>query len=54
MKLLPTDVSTVDLQPLVERLDLDTSTEFISGGSAAPSALIDLNTFPAVFAKAQE
>ena len=54
MKLLPTDGSTVDLQPLVERLDVDASTEFKFGESVAFSALIDLNSFPAAFARAQE
>jgi cytochrome P450 len=57
IKLLPTDGSTVDLQPLFGRLDLDSSTEFIFGESVASlttDSLIDPNMFPAAFTKAQK
>lgn len=57
IKLIPTDGSTVDLQPLFGRLDLDSSTEFIFGESVASlttDSLVDPHTFPAAFTKAQE
>ncbi|KUL81389.1 hypothetical protein ZTR_09482 [Talaromyces verruculosus] len=58
IKLLPTDGSTVDLQPLFERLDLDSSTEFIFGASVqsldAGDALVALHKFPAAFTVAQQ
>lgn len=56
IKLLPTDGSTVDLQPLFGRLDLDSSTEFIFGKSVASlttDSLIEPEIFPAAFTKAQ-
>ena len=57
IKLLPTDGSTVDLQPLFGRLDLDSSTEFIFGESVASltsGSLVDPQKFPAAFTRAQE
>jgi cytochrome P450 len=53
------DGSTVDLQPFLERLDLDSSTEFIFGESVAslddpPNALQASHKFPAAFNVAQQ
>ncbi|PCG94378.1 Cytochrome P450, E-class, CYP52 [Penicillium occitanis (nom. inval.)] len=58
IKLLPTDGSTVDLQPLFERLDLDSSTEFIFGESVQSldegDSLVSSHRFPAAFDVAQQ
>lgn len=57
IKLLPTDGSTVDLQPVFGRLDLDSSTEFIFGESVASltiDSLVDPHKFQAAFTKAQK
>ena len=57
IRLLPTDGSTVDLQPLFERLDLDSSTEFIFGESVSSlttDSMVDPQRFIAAFTKAQE
>lgn len=58
IKLLPTDGSTVDLQPLFERLDLDSSTEFIFGESVQSlrenNSLNSPHKFPAAFDVAQQ
>jgi cytochrome P450 len=58
IKLLPTDGSTVDLQPLFERLDLDSSTEFIFGESVQSldegDSLLSSHRFPAAFDVAQQ
>jgi cytochrome P450 len=58
IKLLPTDSSTVDLQPLFERLDLDSSTEFIFGESVQSldegDSLASSHRFPAAFNLAQQ
>ncbi|KAF3391860.1 Cytochrome P450 52A13 [Talaromyces pinophilus] len=58
IKLLPTDGSTVDLQPLFERLDLDSSTEFIFGESVQSldegDSLVSSHRFPTAFDVAQQ
>lgn len=57
LKLLPTDGSTVDLQLLFERLDLDSATEFVFGESVASlttDSMIATHKFPAVFSRAQQ
>lgn len=58
IKLLPTDGSTVDLQPLFERLDLDSSTEFIFGESVQSldegDSFVSSHKFPAAFNVAQQ
>jgi cytochrome P450 len=58
IKLLPTDGSIVDLQPLFERLDLDSSTEFIFGESVQSlddcESLASSHKFPAAFNVAQQ
>lgn len=58
IKLLPTDGSTFDLQPLFERLDLDSSTEFIFGESVRSldesDALASPHRFPSAFNRAQQ
>jgi cytochrome P450 len=57
IKLLPTDGSTVDLQPLFGRLDLDSSTELIFGESVASlttDSLVDPHNFQAAFTEAQK
>ncbi|KAI9729790.1 MAG: hypothetical protein M1818_008404 [Claussenomyces sp. TS43310] len=56
IKLLPTDGSTVDLQPLFERLDLDSSTEVIFGetvSSLTSDSLVDPHKFAATFSEVQ-
>ncbi|KAH8700700.1 putative N-alkane-inducible cytochrome P450 [Talaromyces proteolyticus] len=56
--LLPKDGSTIDLQPLFERLDLDSSTEFIFGESVASldaaDSLFVPHKFPTAFNIAQK
>uniref|UniRef100_A0A093W1C4 Cytochrome P450 n=1 Tax=Talaromyces marneffei PM1 TaxID=1077442 RepID=A0A093W1C4_TALMA len=58
INLLLTDGSTVDLQPLFERLDLDSSTEFIFGESVqsldVSDSLASSHRFPAAFNVAQQ
>jgi hypothetical protein len=58
INLLPTDGSTVDLQPLFERLDLDSSTEFIFGASVQSldegDAFLSSHKFSAAFTAAQQ